>query len=418
MMEGTAEGVILEPLDMVYQPLGVFGLPAGMLLLPDTENGMEVALQLRAGRRPKVYSGDTHFYHLALVRADPGKIIRALPGHGALHDFNELVLNPTLELFTSLLGRCDGDFALLVNWQGYLNGYCQLPDFKLARTNTVAAVLCSSHATRLLEVRDEPGAAELLREAIAISAAESEVFAAGLRADLAQLLLDDRATKKEAMWNLQLALDALGETDLSELAAEVHLNLGMAFHDEIDKLPTAGRDAARHYMAVTRLVTEQTSPYAFGTAHMNLALTYLSMPMTDASDQLRYGIAIASLQKAVAAFDPDVFLEQWARARLNLANALVYAPSVRQADNLVEAVEIYEELLQIRDRFSDPVGFARVCANQGNALGHLGMFSEAKAKLHDARAIFEEFEMTTEISAIREVLDHIERERVGRGDSK
>lgn len=75
--------------------------------------------------------------------------------------------------------------------------------------------------------------------------------------------------------------------------------------------------------------------------------------------------------------------EQWASVQLNLANSLVYTPSRHQADNLVEAVELYEAVLQSRDRDTDPVGRARVLANQGNALAHLGVFDQARAKLYD-----------------------------------
>ncbi len=408
----------LAPLELEHQPLGVFGLPAGMLLLPDSQYGLEVSGLLRAGRRPEVFPDDMRFYELALAESDPSDIIAALPPEGLLRDFNELALNPSRTSYESLIKRTSGDLALLVDWQGYLNGYCELPDFKLAEAATVAATLASSRASYLIEIQDELGAATLLRTAIALAVCASPVLAAGLRADLAQLLLRDQATHHEAIEHLRLSLAALGDAQVPELVAEVHLNLAIALHDHASADPRSLREAVQHYMEATRLVSAQSSPFVFGTAHMNLALAYLSMPMTEASDQLRYGIAIASLRHAVAAFDPTVFPEGWASARLNLANALVYAPSARQGDNLVEAVEIYEELLELRNRNLDPIGYARVAANQGNVLAHLGMFDHAKAKLHDARAIFEEFSMYFEISAIREVLDHIERERVGRGSSE
>ena len=53
--------------------------------------------------------------------------------------------------------------------------------------------------------------------------------------------------------------------------------------------------------------------------------------------------------------------------------------------------KLYEAVLEARDRDTDPLGRARVLANQGNVLGHLGAFDQAKAKLYEARFIFEEF---------------------------
>ena len=50
----------------------------------------------------------------------------------------------------------------------------------------------------------------------------------------------------------------------------------------------------------------------------------------------------------------------------------------------MQAVEIYEELLQTRSRAEDPVGYARLLANQANALAHLGLFSQSLEKANEA----------------------------------
>ncbi len=61
---------------------------------------------------------------------------------------------------------------------------------------------------------------------------------------------------------------------------------------------------------------------------------------------------------------------------------------MHQADNLDEAVQLYEELLAYRDPPVDPLGRARLLANQGNALGHLGVFADARERLDRAAALF------------------------------
>jgi len=90
----------------------------------------------------------------------------------------------------------------------------------------------------------------------------------------------------------------------------------------------------------------------------------------------------------------------------------VYTPSRHQRENLVEAAEIYESLLATRDRDTDPLGRARVLANQGNVLAHLGVFDEAKAKLYEARFLFEELGDNDSVRTVRGVLDEIARQQV------
>ncbi len=133
----------------------------------------------------------------------------------------------------------------------------------------------------------------------------------------------------------------------------------------------------------------------------------MMMPMHEASDQLRIGVAVQSMRAALEVFTPETHPDRWSSTQLNLANALVYMPSKHQADNLAEAVGLYEGVLQQRDRQTDPQGRARVLANQGNALAHLGVFDDAKAKLHEARALFEEFDEDEAVRSVRSVLDEI-----------
>ena len=65
---------------------------------------------------------------------------------------------------------------------------------------------------------------------------------------------------------------------------------------------------------------------------------------------------------------------------------------------------------EARDRDVDPHGRARVLANQGNVLAHLGLFDQAKARLYEARFLFEEHGDTESVRAVRGVLDEISRE--------
>jgi len=210
---------------------------------------------------------------------------------------------------------------------------------------------------------------------------------------------------------LTRGIGLLTGTDLELACAEQHLALASIFHEQAgDRLELLNR-AVHHYHCVLQTVTLAVAPELVATAHANLASAYLTMPMVEASDHLRLGVAVGSLRAALEVFTIERHPRQWASAQLNLANALVYAPSTHQGDNLVEAVELYEAVLQSRDRHSDPLGYARVLANQGNALAHLGMFEHAWGKLADARFIFEEFHEYDAVTSVRGVLDEIVRMR-------
>ena len=148
----------------------------------------------------------------------------------------------------------------------------------------------------------------------------------------------------------------------------------------------------------------------WASAHANLATAYLTMPMTEASSQLRLGVAAQSLRSALKVYTPEDYPEQWASVQLNLANSLVYTPSSHQLENLVEAVDLYEAVLAARDRDTDPLGRARVLANQGNVLAHLGDFDQAKAKLYEARFLFEELGDHESVLTVRGVLDEIAKQ--------
>ena len=152
----------------------------------------------------------------------------------------------------------------------------------------------------------------------------------------------------------------------------------------------------------------ERQPEQHGLIQNNIGLAYLSMPMVEASDQLRMAVAVQSFREACRMFPRDSHPEMWASTQMNLANALQYIPSSHPAENLAKAVEIYEELLAARDREHDPVGYARVLANQGNALAHLGGLVVALAKLREARGLATRAGAVDLADSLTEQIDRIE----------
>ena len=50
---------------------------------------------------------------------------------------------------------------------------------------------------------------------------------------------------------------------------------------------------------------------------------------------------------------------------------------------------MYEEVLRYRSEARDPMGFARLLANQANALAHLAVFDHAEDRYRQARTVFD-----------------------------
>ncbi len=402
------------------QPLGVFPLPGGYLLLPPNHTGQgEVADRARAalvaGRYPAEggWPEAWAFYRLALA-GDVTGAQAALRGLGAGFDpvvaVNEFVLESSPERWSALeqarvAGLLRGVAAAHAELVAYSVGLRDQPppvDGLAEVDGALAALVHAAWATAT-------GEGEHLDAAVDAARAVSPALAAqllGARADARGG--EDPASLRD----LHEALQLLDGTELGAARAELHLNAGLVAQSLAGGQRELLTLAVKHYHSALSELHETSAPELFAAAHANLATAYLTMPMVEASDQLRVGVAVQSLRSALRVYQPDTHPQQWASATLNLANSLVYLPSVHQGDNVVEAVELYEQVLAVRDRHADPLGFARVCANLGNALAHLGIFDHATGRLHEARFIFEEFQEHDAVRSIRGVLDEIAKQQV------
>ena len=298
-----------------------------------------------------------------------------------------------------------GDFGVLVDVVLYAMDRTDTAPELGEATGELAALVLSARASAALQEGDEAAAIAALDRA----AEEAD----GLSEPLRGVLLGASASIAEgqdAVSRFERALKALeGAEGLRIARAELHLTLAGLLHEQAQDRPDLLARAVPHYHSALQLVLREEAPLLWASAHANLATAYLTMPMTEASGQLRLGVAAQSLRSALKVYTPEDYPEQWASVQLNLANSLVYTPSSHQVDNMVEAVELYEAVLQARDRETDPLGRARVLANQGNVMAHLGDFDQAKAKLYEARFLFEELGDHDSMRTVRGVLDEIAR---------
>ena len=384
------------------QPLGAFPLPLGYLLVPASPETEEARLALLAGQLPE-WPAVLRSHELAL-EGDRDGALAQLTGDDPISRYNRFVMDPDSEDPAELRSAL-GEFGVLVDVVLYAIGRSDTAPEVGDLTGELAAIVLSARASTALHNGDEAGAIADLDRAADAAATVSEPLRGVLLGASASI-----ADGPDAVSRFERALKALdGAEGLRITRAELHLTLAGLLHEQSGDRPDMLARAVPHYHAALQLVMREEAPLLWASAHANLATAYLTMPMTEASGQLRLGVAGQSLRSALKVYTPEDYPEQWASVQLNLANSLVYTPSSHQLDNLVEAVELYEAVLQARDRETDPLGRARVLANQGNVLAHLGDFDQAKAKLYEARFIFEEFGDHDSMRSVRGVLDEISR---------
>jgi tetratricopeptide (TPR) repeat protein len=296
---------------------------------------------------------------------------------------------------------------------GWYNGFVLQPDadtyHALAATFDGALVDLLGVAAYTVGVIDEPPAET--------PALDGELRALALATRAAWQL--ERGDMGQAMLLLkQAAVGAAAASPL--LAAALFTELGMLYQDRGGSSRGALAEAVKAYQDAIHLGYDaENRPEQYGLLQNNIGLAYLSMPMVEASDQLRMAVAVQSFREACRMFSRESNPEMWAATNLNLANSLQYLPSSHPAENLGKAVEIYEQLLEVRDREQDPVGYARVLANQANALAHLGGLVVALGKFREARGMAMRAGASDLEEAITEQIDRIENHRAkgGEGDT-
>lgn len=392
------------------QPLGIFGLPLGFLLIPDGPDTDQARAALLAGRLPDTWPPALRAHQLAAA-GEREAALAALSRHSdPVSRYNRFVLEPDSVEVNGLRSAL-GCFGVLVDVVLFALGRSDTVPSADGLDGELAAVVLSTQASAALADDDPRAAIELLDRAAAAARPISAPMAGTLLAGAAEISRNTGGA--DCVPRLQDAVAALDGADgLRVTRAEVHLCLAGALHEQAEQQPHLLNVAVPHYHSALQLIKRDDAPELWASAHAGLATAYLTMPMVEASSQLRLGIAAQSLRSALTVYTRDSHPREWASVQLNLANSLVYSPSRHRRENLVEAAEIYESVLQSRDRTTDPLGRARVLANQGNVLAHLGMFNDAKAKLYEARFLFEELGDTDSVLAVRGVLDEIARQRV------
>lgn len=394
------------------QPLGVLPWPAGMLLLPDLPGASELAATLITGELPDTWPVGFEFIAYAL-NENPAQAEEACSGDDLVSRYNRAILVGGDGVWETLANEVRGELLPLAQMGMFTVGVTDAAPEIGEATGEIAAMVRSARASAALE-RDDLDAAMIELELGMSEASEagSPILAATLALTIAQLAREvGNPAKANAV--LDTAMKQVPRTASGDLRGELHLARGLARQDLGMTNKGYLLPAVNDFTEAAKFFREDTHPQMFATINYQLALAYLVMPMSSEGDRIRVGVAVNSLRAALRIWTVETDPAMWASAQLNLANALQYLPSVHQEDNLREAIDLYEELLQYRNEATDPLGTARILSNQGNALGHLGVFDDAELRLTRAREIFAHFSDTESVAGVDEILASLQDAKQG-----
>jgi len=372
------------------QPVGTLPAPAGQLLLPDVPGADDVATLLARGTRPTEWPTDVAFFGRALA-GDPAAAADLLTGGDDLAAYNRAVLIGEPDDWAALLERvsADSEVGVMARTVAYELGLLDAPPSPGPVDGELAAIVLTAHASSALETDDVHRALDLLARAVGAARDASPLLAAALLGTMSELLRDQLGEPQAAY---QAANDGL---TMLPAAADVELRSLLLMQRGLSLQLAAGRNKNQLVAAIgdlqeaVRVFRKQTHPETWAICNQAIALAYLAMPMSEAGDRLRPAIAVTALREVLTVLNPDESPEMWSSVQLNLANALVYLDSSHPVQNLMEAVDLYEGALQMRQALGDELGQARVLTNQANALAHLGERDVATERLNRAEAIFE-----------------------------
>lgn len=392
------------------QPIGYFHFPAGFLLLPPAPEADAPLALLLSGRIPAALPAAWAFFGHALA-GNASAALSALASETAPWAlYNRYVLSGEPALLSQLEATAPPALRELAHLVAFTLGQRDQLGPWQALDGEFLAVARMTEAAAHLEAEREPAALAQLDLALAPELSlrqQSPVLAAHLLLQRAQLSRATQAPPDAIRRDFEEVLLLAKDCDIPGFRAQAHLDLGSFLHETSQGQRGILELAAQHYQQALRQgFSLDQNPEMYAWTQQQLALAYLAMPLRAATDQLRMGIAIQGLREALRVYTQERYPDLWATATLNLANALQYLPSSHPKENLIQAVNLYEDLLAVRNRAFDPLGFARLLFNQANALAHLGIFQPALEKLNESHKLFH---WHGEELLARQALDQLER---------
>jgi tetratricopeptide (TPR) repeat protein len=179
-----------------------------------------------------------------------------------------------------------------------------------------------------------------------------------------QLLQQARADYEEALPLLQQFATA-------EEIAETQMNLGLVLQSLVPDNLARITESIHAYHEALRVFTCENYPQEYAILYNNIAIAYLSMPMSSQGESFRQGLAVQSFETALKHINLIEHPREYAMLQNNLGNALQYLVSSHPVDNNLRAVFAYDEALKVRNFQDTPLEYANTISNKANLLFNL-----------------------------------------------
>lgn len=269
-------------------------------------------------------------------------------------------------------------------------------------------------------------AIELYKRALEICPEPAVLLRARIKARQAtafqQLPNGDHQTLFTAQDCFNEALPIFKQHELKEEAAETELNLGLVTQSLAQNGMGRLNDAIQHYHNALRVFTKEDYPPDFAVLHNNLAIAYLSIPMSDERGKMREALAVQSFEEVLKVINLIDHPSEYAMINNNLGNALQYSSSSHALANNIRAIEAYDEALKVRNPRDTPMEYANTIANKANVLrslpddiadlskGNRENLKRSFALYEEAKTIFKHFGQMQGVTQISKTLKEISQE--------
>ena len=218
------------------------------------------------------------------------------------------------------------------------------------------------------------------------------------------------------------ALPVLREKAKPEESAEAEMNLGLVTQSMAGSGAARIHDAIGCYHRALRVFEREAWPQEFSILHNNLAIAYLSIPLSDERGKMREALAVQSFEEVLKVINLVDHPTEYAMIQNNLGNALQYATSGHPLENNLRALVAYDEALKVRNVRDTPLEFANTISNRANLLrnlpedpdqpelGRRGSLLRARAAYDEARQIFDSVGQNGNAAVVADALAEIDQE--------
>ncbi|CCQ55978.1 hypothetical protein WH8501_12930 [Crocosphaera watsonii WH 8501] len=226
----------------------------------------------------------------------------------------------------------------------------------------------------------------------------------------------------EAKTAYETALPILEEHASPEEIGETQMNLGVVLQGLVNFRQATMQEAIQAYQKAAKVFTGESYPQEFAILQNNIAIAYLSLPLSPDQEKMRQGMAVQSFEAALKWVTLIDHPSEYAMLQNNLANALQYLNTTHPIDNNLKALAAYDEALKVRSRQDTPMEYANTIANKANVLfnlpddvehpeaGNPNNLKQSQAYYQEAKQIFGDYGQWERVNIVTEMLQDIDRE--------